>query len=468
MKYLNKSTNFKCSCSMLPIFLNANDNNNVKFNGSNALTNSTKLSGNFGACKNIPLGQSPSGGKCILNPMMQNWQNCSNNIDIRGKKLLTEKSCINCTMGGKISVNINNTNIDNNAQSININIPTITIKNDNKNISNNELNNSFESSSFEKKVLDSNESFSKSKDKSIYQYNTNPKEKNIPQHNDDNIDYICKCGGNFSKCPPQYRESCTYIKISNSVLNSDIGNNSEKLKKNLQEKFSGSNCKKCKFNEYCYNSVQMYTLHLTDGSTIDIIPTYHHLIPVKEAFSKHSILVKFANLVEYDINNANNGICLITNKGNISENTNTLYKSIEIMDELKTQLHRTHHSYKNMKNDISVMNTLDTFKHYFKINPFLAKAQFYDGSDYITNVEILLKRAEKKLENVYKNKCLMQLDINQLKTLFQNIMDILDKEIYTKLDSFKINPLYSAPYFVSKEVVEYSYNYYLKKRGLNL
>ncbi len=278
---------------------------------------------------------------------------------------------------------------------------------------------------------------------------------------------LCVGKNGKESCPEEFRENCPYREADYSSPN--IKGTGSKLFIALRKQNEGEKCLSCGYKAYCDNRMELYrailsgkwrkkykerkrisimTAYRINQKVIYIKPVFHHIIPTGSNICRDETLVRMVNFTDWDVNNARNGIALPMNdRGNI-----TFDDICQIMKQTGSQFHNTKHDY--------YINSSALKQAQAKLpagDRRLRCALRYNGECYTEVVNEQLGAIIDTLRDEFGGQCLMKIGRERVTQRFWELLGELDDEIRNKLEAFRENPLYSAPYFINEKTVAYSY-----------
>lgn len=242
------------------------------------------------------------------------------------------------------------------------------------------------------------------------------------------------CSG---RCPEEFSQNCLFRKSPSSELK--FTNSSQKLKSNLISDVRDI--------YYCYdNSISGISYTLEDGTTINAALAHHHLIPGNECFEKkrfdgtcrYELLIKLANLFDYDVNNTLNGILLptysnmtlsgIPNKDKPKLFFNAMENASKICDRLE-----------NDENEKYIGAQLHVGQHVYEARMGLLKLEHPEAIKCRSYESIVLIDYLEMLQDYYLDKyettCYMK-DFDAEKNDFHKRINYISSELRRKINAF--------------------------------
>ena len=429
MNTLTDKTIFMCSVSPSVTFKVSDiSHNKMSSVGGKLLTSNTQLIG-VGVCPNL------GPGPCAFVPMGK-WSKTSSKIKINSSDTLTERSCINCSVGGRITAATSEYKV-NISSSLAASVPLGGLPTAPPDIK--------------------AEAPTKTESKAAAVPEKNAPEKAVPDMNDSGgregneaPEAAVKneaISENTAKTePPDYPyalcdykncsewQECEYLKADYSAAS--VNNDSELLDSSYRKKYPE------KYEEYCRFSQQMND-ESTEGKWSKAA---HHIISGNQIFAPHPWLVKLANFYGYDINNGENCILLpTTHRFDSKENIIRQANAYVAMSYMKQQWHVGGHSYSMDSNTVE------------NIYAFLEKTSS-DNICFYSNYVEAVENEIRKLEAKYQKLSCRKNGYEAKRERFIRNMDSISHKVGEKLLSFRDDPKKSYPYYVSKEAVHYAFD----------
>ncbi len=418
-KHLNKNCRFKCQNGNAVYFKPTSGDSKTTINGSGALLDncSLKLIGSprCGQCNMYVDPNTKGPGKCLETLVSGNWNNTAN-VNVSGCGVLNGGCSIVCmAMGGTIKpfrATLNGINVDDAATDVSV---TLGSKEENMRAEHVESGHGTEK---EKSDNDSADYVGGNQ--------SDQRQSGDKASEDREVPYTLCDYKNCSKA-----DECEYLKTSYGLMETDESKNAAMLKENMQAE---------RFELYAKETRIIETLFYS-GKKCSV--AHHHIIPANQCFKSFPQIVKLANYYGYDINNANNGICLPTMR---QGDKDVVFYA---MDKTGMQWHSGPHSYASFMREIDGVGK--------KLDFLLIDSR--PIKDYKTSVDELLQQVLANLEN---NKCCRAENYEEQATQFCKIINHVSKKIDTKLRQFKVSPKSSSPFFVSRKSLYYAYYSLLK------
>lgn len=403
-KYLNKNVRFQCQNGNAVWFSPQDGDKKVKVNGAEILLDNCTLSliggPRPGQCN---LFLDPSTGApspCIAVMVSGKWNNNSN-ISVGCNKPLLDTCSIMCSRNGSIrpfkpttvALNINN---DAKIQAVDIRITSDSkdIDTDGKNIG-------------DAQPADITEALAE---------NNNQTVENVGE-----VQYALCDYKNCSKA-----KECQYLKASHTLRETNESKNAAELKMNMGKDAFDLYAGECGAIATSLYGSYMYSI------------AHHHIVPVNQCFKTFAEVVKLANYYNYDINKAENGICLPTMNAGYDKEPFELRKKISInaMEKLGKQWHKGGHKY-----SCNISADLDS----------VLPRPFYHYKDAVdkelTSLRIKLTDEMKCRSEYY----------DQQAAEFSMIMDHICEKIAKKLRRFEDDAKKSYPCYISKLAFYYAF-----------
>lgn len=465
--FLVTGTQFMCDKSTgvpLPVF--ATSQMAATIDGKTILCDTDKLVGSFGAC---PL-MNPD-HVCKIALVSPRWLGASP-IKCGINKALTVKSYNICTMGGRITPvtgsgsrtvsydrlcaisDIPDIQLDKHCEVYKPSERTSEIprtRNDPADISTAEFSRSNPAEVTENPFSEQTES-----------------EKSQLLSEEERASFLCQCGGDPSRCPSGKFENCKYANSEFRTL--QPVNSSIKLGNNIfSESTACSSCgilkKRCSCNPASSKTLQRIEKHIK----VSVRSTYHHMVSTSAA-NGVSCFVRLANYVGYDTNRPSNGICLPrpSSQDHISRSGKTVYRERIIMRITKMQIHRTLHSYtfstaeaqrlrdkiQKLQNDSRYSG--ERYKAALALSPSAGKDPGATTTGYFRKVRDLVEQLTDHIANKYSGCCFIN-EEQHIRDDFETGIKYIEDTLRTRISSFREDPLFSAPYFLSLGVLMYAY-----------
>lgn len=418
-KYLNKNTKFQCKNGNAVWFKPQNGDFKVKINGAEALLDDCILNiiggPRPGQCNLVPDPTTGAPGVCSSAILSGSWSNKSK-VAVGNKNVLISDCSVSCPVGGSI-VPFNPTllslNVMDGADTKTINIAS--------------LSSTCEESSSSEEALSNNNT--RNDTNSIDPVNSSNKNSNNTEndnHNEqeENIENVEYAFCDYKNCSKS--KDCKYLKTSHNLVEEDESKNARILKINMG---------KDSFDLYAGDCSEIAT-SLYGNYMYSI--AHHHIIPANQCFKQFPEIVKLANFYNYDINKAENGICLPTMNEGYDKQPIELRKNIAFtaMRKLGKEWHKGGHKY-SCKISVDLDSVLP--------RPFVHYKDAVDKE--LTTFSILLNddikcRAENYEEQAAK---------------FIKSMDHICERIVKKLRRFEDNPQKAYPCYISKLAFYYAY-----------
>ncbi len=436
MKILTNRFKFMCNQGVGVLTPTDNSHNKTVAGGAKVLTTNTKLIGS-GSCPKL------QGSPCAFQAA-GGWIRSCGNMVINSAKVLTDKSCIMCSMGGKVSPSFGMSKIEKNTSFMSVGIGGSAVALGSNTAVKSETTNKFSGTAVDKPTNNIPDTDKKSSDKLNKKAGTDKVEvtekatvestkkttESVKEHPYALCDYK-----NCSK-----REECPYLKADYRA--ESVRNVSKELDENYRNKYP------MEYREYEEKN-RRCNAESTEGNWTKAA---HHIISGMQIFSKHPYLVKLANFYGYDVNNADNCILLPTTsdfegKVGVEKKAN----GYVAMSYMKRQWHVGGHAY-----------TIDNSRQE-KINAYLEKVS-YRNVCYYRNYAEAVDHEVSILEAKYKKISCRCKNYEQKKKIFIDAMNRISKKVELKLLEFEVNPKKSYPFFVSKAAIDYAFDVPRRKK----
>ena len=242
------------------------------------------------------------------------------------------------------------------------------------------------------------------------------------------------CSG---RCPAEYSQNCLFRKAAADGLK--LTNSSQKLKGNLISDVRA-------IYERYDNSISEISYTPECGDPVNSALAHHHLIPGNECFEKkkfdgtckYELLIKLANLFDYDVNNTLNGILLPTysNKtlSGISgkEKPKMFYNAMTKASEICGQL-------ENKENEKYIGAQLHVGQHVYEARMGLLKIEHPEAIRCRSYESIVLIDYLEMMQDFYLNRyettCFMK-DFDSEKKDFHKRINYISSELRKKVNAF--------------------------------
>lgn len=407
--YLNKSVKFQCQNGNAVWFSASNGEVNVKVNGAGVLLDDCKLS-----LDGVPMQRQcnmfmdPTTGApapCAAICVSGSWNNNSG-MKVGGKSVLLSNCSISCPRNGTIKPfkpTTQNINVDDAARVECVNISPAEVMQNRK------------ESVKEKEETTENK-----------QKETTEREGTKDRHDAVKYEYVLCDYRNCDKA-----NECKYLKTECSLRETDERKNASELRMNM-----GRDAFDLYAGAYRDIATSLY------GSYLYTV-AHHHIIPVNQCFKEFPEIVKLANYYRYNINKAENGICLPTMNLGYDKQPFEQRKEIAFnaMEKLRRQWHKGGHEY-SYKISGSVSELLPRpLKHYKSA-----------VNDELRNLRNLL----------YDDMCCRANEYELQAKSFAIKMDRLCERVAKKLGYFNDNPKKAYPFYISKLAFYYAFREELK------
>lgn len=407
--YLNKNVKFQCQCGNAVWFKPQSGDMKVKINGAEVLLDNCSLSliggPKPGQCN---LFIDPSTGvpaSCAAVSLSGTWNN-NVGVNVSGKGVLSSACSIMCPRNGSIKPfkpTILSLNVDDEAKTQSANTATqgeIT-KNetdigaaDNKQLHNQTL----------EEASDTNDNIVEVTEKSI-----------------DEVEFaLC----DYKNCDKANK--CEYLKTAHTLNETNESKNAADLKTNMGQDSFDLYAGECGAIATSLYDSYMYSI------------AHHHIVPVNQCFKLFFEIVKLANYYHYNINKAENGICLPTMNIGYDKQPFELRRKIAFnaMEILGKQWHKGGHKY-SCKISAEIDSLLPT--------PFLNYKDAVDKE--LISYSIKLNEEIKCRTDNYERQA----------EEFTHIMDHLCEKVAKKLRRFEDDPKKSYPFYISKLAYYYAF-----------
>lgn len=434
LKTITNTCMFICDRAMVPVPCKLSITEpNIKLSEHSQylLTDKCRLNGCFGPCSIIPdpAKEGAPGGMCEFAPVT--WNNISSKIVINGVGVLTDKSSLNCALGGTIKPVMNppyakiNIDMPGNADVLSaIFSPEMITSDDIVK----ETPHSDNGSKITNKDELPTQEIQREKHEDLTESDT--------QINDEKEYPYANC--DYKNCSE--RNNCPYLKADHSE--SSIKNDSSVLLENYKIDHPQQ------YEEY----MRLHEEKNRESTEGNWLFAAHHIISGNQIFAKHPHLVKLANYYGYDINNSENCILLpsiwsFDGKTGIVKQAN----GYVAMDMMKKQWHLGGHSYNLEKETVE------------EINRYLRRiagcnVSFY--KDYVAAVEHEINILESRYR---KNSC-RKTDYEEKKRRFINGMNEISHKVGFRISEFENGYKRSYPFYVSKEACKFAFDVPNKKK----
>jgi len=425
-KHLNKSARFKCGNGNAVWFSPQNGDFKVKINGAEALLTDCRLSligtPRPGQCNLVPDPTTGAPGMCTAAIISGFWSNNSR-IKIAGKGVLNSGCSISCPVGGSITPfkpTIMAINVDDASKTQKADIGEFRNEDDANSSSNQGASSDYDKNTDDEadKVISSDVEAENSE--SVL--NEQTQEGSEETEDIREVEYALCDYKNCSKA-----NECEYLKAAHTLKETNESKNATVLRNNMGKDAFDLYAGDCSAIGTSLYGNYMYSI------------AHHHIVPANQCFKTFAEIVKLANYYGYDINKAENGICLPTMNEGYDKQPLALRKKIAFhaMETLGRQWHKGTHQYSCEKISEKIDKCLD------------------DGfKDYRTSVNDLLAIFREVL--ISDTRCRTD-NYEQQATEFIKSMDQICEIIAIKLQAFSTVPRESYPYFVSKIAFFYAY-----------
>ena len=435
-KYLTDKTLFQCNMNVgqLPFTCSGNKKASVSLAG-NLLTISASGGPNAGTLCNSPMkavGGAPQPCTCSL----LGWRSASQVCTLEGKAVLTEKSFNQCQFGGKIKVFHCQSQVTTGAAVVaamamktNIQEPKHPEKPDmSKHPEKPDMSKHPEKPDMSKKP-------------------EKPKMSKKPK-DDNSILAEMLCSG---ECSREQREKCGYFTDHQTRQDSQVAVDN-------QSKILAENYAMATKDESHRDDIddQYYALREKYGTRYWSYAA-HHIISGNQVFKQLTELVRLADFLCYDINNAKNCIYLASKDegyGAICKEQRNI-SAYDVMSLSKLQWHVGGHQYSFSKDELPLL------RKNIEKNCRLTNAEIRSYAELLQE-EVADFMAQLRQEQ----RCWCGEDAKAQKVLKQRFsrgMNRISQRIRQKLGAFQKHASDSYPYYVSKEAYRYAFT--LPKTG---
>lgn len=421
-KHLNKNARFKCGNGNAVWFSPQNGDFKVKINGAEVLLTDCRLSligtPRPGQCNLVPDPATGAPGMCTAAIISGSWSNNSR-IKIAGKGVLNSGCSISCPVGGSITPfkpTIKSINVDDASKTQEAIIGGIRNEDDVNKSSNSVALSNYDNNLDNGIDKEKNSDDETENSDSLSNVQTQEETEDIQE-----VEYALCDYKNCSKA-----NECEYLKAAHTLKETNESKNATALRNNMG---------KDAFDLYAQDCAAIATTLY--GSYMYSI-AHHHIVPANHCFKTFAEIVKLANYYGYDINKAENGICLPTMNEGYNKQPFELRKKIafQAMAVLGKQWHKGGHKY-ICKISADIDNLLPrAFKHYKD-----AVDAELRGFCILLNNDIRCRT-----ENY-----------DQQAKEFIRAMDRVCERIAKKLRKFEDDPQKAYPCFISKLAFFYAY-----------
>lgn len=416
-KYLNMNVRFKCQSGIAVWFKPMPSDSNTKINSANILLDDCKLQlvgpPRPGQCPLNPDKTTGAPLNCLAQTVSGMWKNQSK-VTVSGKKALLTNCSITCPLSGIIkpfNPTIVAINVDNNAKAQEANA------NDNKGgmNSHNETGEMTEEKMIDSKYQSNNH---------INNENDFASEKSKKGNNSKSVEEVLYALCDYKNCTKA--DECKYLSTSHCVKETNESKNAKDLRNNLGKDMFDLYAQEC--GDIATISYESYLYKVS----------HHHIVPVNQCFKSFAEIVKLANFYGYDINKAENGICLPTmntgyNKQTLEERKKIAFNAMQTMGK---QWHKGGHQY-SCKISAKIDGVLT--------RPFLHYKDAVDKELMSYSIK-LTDEMKCRTENFEKQS-----------EEFTKIMDHICEKIAKKLRHFEDDARKSYPCYISKFAFYYAF-----------
>lgn len=448
-KYLPDNTLFNCNMSVLPSPFRCSGNKKVKVSTAGGLLTKSAsgrpLAGTY--CKSPAklVGGVPQPCTCQLT----GWKRVSRVCTVEGVPVLTDKSFNLCQFQGKIEVFrcISNKVVTGAAHA--------STPQGGKAVSHNSGHSGMGMGTFSRSAVvpggaaasgslsKGTASFDKGQEKADKQEKSTQK----PDADDDILAGML-CSG---ECPKEQREKCGYFLDHRSRPDSQVSvDNKSQI---LAENYAAATKDESQRDDI---DSLYYALRNRYGTRYWSYAA-HHIISGNQVFKQLTELVRLADFLHYDINNAKNCIYLASKEegyGVVRKDQRNI-SAYDVMSVSKLQWHVGGHQYSFAKDELPVLRqNIEKARHIpnAEIRPYADLLQ-EEVADFTAQL-----RQEQRCwygENAKEQE--------PLREHFYQGMNAISQRIRQKLGAFQNRPSDSYPYYVSKEAYRYAFT--LPKTG---
>lgn len=427
-KYLTDKTLFQCNMNVgqLPFTCSGNKKASVSLAG-NLLTISASGGPNAGTLCNSPMkavGGAPQPCTCSL----LGWRSASQVCTLEGKAVLTEKSFNQCQFGGKIKVLLCKSQVTTGAAAVAAMAMSVC--------------NGMGAGIAKGAEVKTNIQEPKHPEKS-----DKPKMSKKPK-DDNSILAEMLCSG---ECSREQREKCGYFTDHQTRQDSQVAvDNQSKILAENYAMATKDESHRDDIDEQYYGLREKYGTRYWSYAA-------HHIISGNQVFKQLTELVRLADFLCYDINNAKNCIYLASK----DEGYGAIYKeqrnisAYDVMSLSKLQWHVGGHQYSFSKDELPLL------RKNIEKNCRLPNAEIRSYAELLQE-EVADFMAQLRQEQ----RCWCGADAKAQKALKQKFslrMNRISQRIRQKLGAFQKHASDSYPYYVSKEAYRYAFT--LPKTG---
>lgn len=376
---------------------------------------------------------------------LRGWQNTSRICKIDGKAILTEKSYNNCLIGGTIKV------LTCFSDKVVTGASHASTPKGGKTVSHRSRHSGMGTFSQSAGVLGgaaASETLSKgtaSFDKGQEKADKQEKSTQKPDADDDILAEML-CSG---ECSKEQREKCGYFLDHRSRPDSQVSvdNKSQILAENYAAATKDES-QRDDIDSLYYALRERYGTRYWSYAA-------HHIISGNQVFKQLTELVRLADFLHYDINNAKNCIYLASKEegyGAVRKDQRNI-SAYDVMSVSKLQWHVGGHQYSFSKDELPVLRqNIEKARH-------IPNAEIRPYADLLQE-EVADFTAQLRQEQ----RCWYGEDAKeQLRKHFYQGMNGISQRIRQKLGAFQNRPSDSYPYYVSKEAYRYAFT--LPKTG---
>ena len=448
-KYLPDNTLFKCNMNMEQAPFKCSGNKRAKVNTSGLLTKSASGRPPAGTHCTSPMKPPVGGVPQPCTCQLMGWQRASRICTVEGVPLLTDKSFNVCQFQGKIEVFrcISNKVVTGASHA--------STPQGGKTVSRSSGHSGMGMGTFSQSAVvpggavasgtlsKGTVSFDKGQEKADKQ------EKSI-QKPDDDDDILAGmlCSG---ECSKEQREKCGYFLDHRLRPDSQVSvDNKSQI---LAENYAAATKEESQRDDI---DSLYYALRKRYGTRYWSYAA-HHIISGNQVFKQLTELVRLADFLHYDINNAKNWIYLASKEegyGAVRKDQRNI-SAYDVMSLSKLQWHVGGHQYSFAKDELPVLRqNIEKARHIpnAEIRPYADLLQ-----EEVADFTVQLRQEQR---------CWYGEDAKeqeQLREHFCQGMNAISQRIRQKLGAFQNRPSDSYPYYVSKEAYRYAFT--LPKTG---
>lgn len=448
-KYLPDNTLFKCNMNMEQAPFKCSGNKRAKVNTSGLLTKSASGRPPAGTHCTSPMKPPVGGVPQPCTCQLMGWQRASRICTVEGVPVLTEKSFNLCQFQGKIEVFrcISNKVVTGASHA--------STPKGGKTVSHNSGHSGMGMGTFScSAVVPGRAAASGALSKGTASFDkgqeeADKQEKSV-QKPDDDDDILAEmlCSG---ECSKEQREKCGYFLDHRSRPDSQVSvDNKSQI---LAENYAAATKDESQRDDI---DSLYYALRNRYGTRYWSYAA-HHIISGNQVFKQLTELVRLADFLHYDINNAKNCIYLASKEegyGAVRKDQRNI-SAYDVMSVSKLQWHVGGHQYSFAKDELPVLRqNIEKARHIpnAEIRPYADLLQ-EEVADFTAQL-----RQEQRCwygENAKEQE--------PLREHFYQGMNAISQRIRQKLGAFQNRPSDSYPYYVSKEAYRYAFT--LPKTG---